>query len=52
MTHQEDIALIESALNSNNPDQRRIARVGIDFVATLLRKNHDYGGSQSSPASG
>ncbi len=40
---------INQALSSGNADQRRIAQVGLDFVSTLLAKNHDYGGSAWKP---
>lgn len=36
---------IAEALTSKDPAQRRIAEVGCDLIATLLRKNHDYGSS-------
>lgn len=36
---------IQQALVSSNEDQRRIAQVGLEFVATLLAKNADYGSS-------
>lgn len=36
---------IKKALKGDNEDQRRIAEIGLDWVATLLDKNHDYGSS-------
>lgn len=40
---------IRNALNGDNPDQVRIARVGLDWIATLLAKNADYGSSVWKP---
>lgn len=40
---------IREALLSDNPDQKRIAEVGLDFIATLLMKNADYGSSAWNP---
>lgn len=38
--------LIESALEGKlGPDQERIAQVGVQWLATMLRKNLDYGSS-------
>jgi len=36
---------IEQALKSDNAAQVRIAEVGLDWIATLLAKNADYGSS-------
>lgn len=36
---------IRQALASDNEDQRRIAEIGLEWIATLLAKNQDYGGS-------
>jgi len=42
----EDKELLRIALNGDRgPDQQRIAEIGLDLVATLLRKNNDYGSS-------
>jgi len=42
----EDKLLIEKAANGEfNEQQKRIAEIGQDWVATLIRKNLDYGGS-------
>jgi hypothetical protein len=35
----------EALDGSRGPDQQRIARVGLDWLTTLLAKNQDYGGS-------
>ena len=40
---------IQQALASDNPAQRRIAAIGVDFIATLLAKNADYGSSAWKP---
>lgn len=40
-----DLERILAALDEGNEDQQRIAQAGIALVATLLRKNTDYGGS-------
>jgi hypothetical protein len=40
---------IRNALNGTDEDQRRIARVGLDWIATLLAKNADYGSSVWKP---
>lgn len=40
-----DLERILAALDNDNADQQRIAAAGIVLVATLLRKNADYGGS-------
>lgn len=45
----DDLPQITNALTSDNPDQRRIAQVGLDFLATLLAKNADYGSSVWKP---
>jgi len=37
--------VVRKATVSNDPDQGRIARVGLSWLATLLRKNRDYGAS-------
>lgn len=44
--HQETV---RQALNSDNPDQRRIAEAGLEFTALLLKKNADYGSSVWKP---
>ena len=36
---------IRQALIGSNEDQKRIAETGLDFVATILAKNADYGSS-------
>ena len=41
----ECLTLIESAIFSDNDDQRRIACVGLSFLSTMLKKNKDYGSS-------
>lgn len=40
---------IRAALNGADEDQRRIAEVGLDWVATILAKNADYGSSVWHP---
>lgn len=40
---------INEALTSSNLAQRRIAEVGLDWIATLLAKNADYGSSVWNP---
>lgn len=35
----------EAVYGKHGPDQQRIAKVGLTWVATLLRKNSDYGSS-------
>jgi hypothetical protein len=40
---------IRIALNGTDEDQKRIARVGLEWVATLLKKNADYGSSVWKP---
>jgi hypothetical protein len=37
--------LIRDALNGTDDDQKRIAQVGLEWVATILAKNSDYGSS-------
>lgn len=45
-----DIDLIDQAVvGKRGVDQQRIAKMGLDFVATILRKNHDYGSSVFEP---
>jgi hypothetical protein len=40
------LQLVTDALQGNyNPEQEFIARVGLDWIAILIRKNLDYGGS-------
>lgn len=40
------VEIIRQALDGQRgEDQQKIAEVGIEVVALLLRKNHDYGGS-------
>lgn len=40
------IALVEQALaGANGPDQERIAVIGMQWLATILAKNSDYGSS-------
>jgi len=46
---EQDLRTIEHALEGANPDQERIARVGLDWLATLLAKNSDYGSSVWKP---
>lgn len=46
---QPELEAVTTALSSDNPDQRAIARVGLNWLATLLSKNHDYGGSAWKP---
>lgn len=44
--HPEDItAVVEALHGTRGDDQGRIAEVGIRWLATLLRKNADYGSS-------
>lgn len=46
MTKIGEAAIIEAALSGERgPDQKRIADTAIDWMATLLRKNADYGSS-------
>ena len=46
MTLREQQELILNALNGGRGEQQQlIAEVGLAWVSTLLRKNHDYGGS-------
>lgn len=40
---------IDAALKSDDPDQRRIAEVGIEWVAMILAKNSDYSSSVWQP---
>lgn len=40
---------IRTALNGSDEDQKRIATVGLDWLATLLAKNADYGSSVWHP---
>jgi len=35
----------EAAAGRHGDDQRQLVTVGLEIVDTLLRKNHDYGGS-------
>ena len=46
---EQDLQKIEQALGGANSDQERIARVGLDWLATLLAKNSDYGSSVWKP---
>lgn len=41
----DDMERVAKALGGDNEEQRRIASVGLTWVATLLRKNADYGSS-------
>jgi hypothetical protein len=50
----EDLKLVDDAIHRDGilPDSKReflIAETGISIVATLLRKNRDYGGSAFEP---
>jgi len=45
----DDLSNIKKALESDNPDQRRIAVTGLEWLATLLAKNSDYGSSVWNP---
>ena len=38
-----DLSRILDALDGDNPDQRRIAKVGLEWLDLILRKNADYG---------
>lgn len=50
MTNRNDYDLLGDALEGGRgPCQQRIAQVGLQIVATLLRKNADYGGSAWMP---
>lgn len=40
---QDQLRVEESIYGKYGPDQQRIATVGLTWVATLLRKNSDYG---------
>ena len=41
-----DLDLVRSALSGSiGPSQQRIAQVGLDWIATLIKKNTDYGDS-------
>ena len=45
-TTNKDLVLLNDAMMGNRgSDQTRIARLGLKWIATVLRKNHDYGGS-------
>ncbi len=44
-----DLSNIKKVLESDNPDQRRIAVTGLEWLATLLAKNSDYGSSVWKP---
>lgn len=41
----EQLQRLQLALESDNADQQRIARVGLRWLTTILAKNHDYGSS-------
>lgn len=42
--HMTDLELVTSAIQSpENGDQKKIADLGVQWVATMLRKNKDYG---------
>lgn len=46
VTGTQDQQLVESALKGQlGPPQQRIAEVGLDWIATLIKKNTDYGDS-------
>lgn len=46
MSDVNEMDLLTQALSGlRGADQQRIAKTGIDFIETLLRKNSDYGGS-------
>ena len=48
---QSNLDFVAGALAGTSPDQKRIAQVGLQWLATLLRKNADYGSSVwKSPA--
>lgn len=41
-----DLNLLGNALaGGRGPDQQRIARVGLEWITTILKKNADYGSS-------
>jgi hypothetical protein len=43
---QENLDAVTRAMCADaDPDQRRIAEVGVRWLAMILRKNHDYGSS-------
>lgn len=42
---QDQLRVEEAVYGKYGPDQHRIATVGLHWVATLLRKNSDYGSS-------
>lgn len=51
MAKEEDYNLIRSAMDGRfTPDAQRIAEVGTAWVATIIRKNTDYGSSVWKPA--
>ena len=39
----------DALLGHRGPDQRRIAEVGVQWILTMLAKNHDYGSSVWEP---
>ena len=45
MSHQKDLEEVRNGLSSKSPYHRAICHVGLKLIATLLRKNSDYGGS-------
>lgn len=46
VTGTQDQQLVESALKGQmGPSQQRIAETGLDWIATLIKKNTDYGDS-------
>lgn len=48
---EEESHLLQQALEGNRgPAQQRIAMTGLDWVLTLLKKNHDYGSTIFKPA--
>ena len=44
-SNEDLILLYDAMMGKRGIDQTRIARVGLKWLATVLRKNHDYGGS-------
>ncbi len=44
-----DFERVEQAFLSSCPDQQRVAAVGLEWLATLLNKNSDYGSSVWKP---
>lgn len=49
MGMQEDLDLLRNSLSQSDTAAKTLAEIGLKNLATLIRKNHDYGSSGLKP---